>query len=128
MAELLKPARVGVIVWVGDRLLDRAGQTINRTVHGAGEGGEECKVYPPSSMLGELDILSIMSSSVSASPSPCSAPSSPAPLDRLGCSPLAWASSIAPGSSVKLSAIFHASDSACSSECLSSMTWCNCDA
>lgn len=87
MELLLKCSHMGVVVGGGDRLLERAGA---QTFHllavtclccgcgvGAFSGGEEGKVDPPSSMLGELDILSIMSSSPSTSDSDPSPPSTP---------------------------------------------------
>jgi hypothetical protein len=62
-ADWLKVSRFGV--QAGDKLEERVGQHLRAVI-----GGEKCRVYPPSSMLGELDILSIMSSSPSPSPSP----------------------------------------------------------
>jgi hypothetical protein len=90
-----------------------------------GDKGEG-NVDLPSSILGELEILSIISSSpASASDSAPSFPSAPpfcCPFTPFSLVPFRCACSIALGSSVRLLELFQASANDCSSECLSSMT------
>lgn len=125
VAERLSVLRVGVDI--GDREALRAGHTV----------GEELSVYTPSSMLGELEMRSIMSSSaLSASDS---APSASCPSVW---TPLVWvpllcgsapsrtsaecSSLISSGSSFAPFSPCQASDRACSSEWRSSRTCWTC--